>query len=213
MHLLTIVTGFVDAVSVLNYGHVFVANMTGNVVFIGFALAGAPGISLVGSLVALGAFLLGAVFGGRLGRRFASHRGNLLAVAAAFKVPLILIAAVVSIVRPTDAIAVLAALGISMGLQSAVARKVGIADVTTTVLTMTLTGMAADSSLAGGTNPRLARRLTTTVTMLAGAVLGASIVLHASVTSALFTAATLVAIVGIGALIWGRKLPSWAGGS
>ena len=38
---LTFVTGIVDAVSVLGFGRVFTANMTGNVVFLAFALAGA----------------------------------------------------------------------------------------------------------------------------------------------------------------------------
>lgn len=212
LHLLTLVTGFVDAVSVLKYGHVFVANMTGNVVFIGFALAGAPGISLGGSLVALAAFLLGAVLGGRLGRRFASHRGNLLAVAAACKVPLLLLAAIVSLVQPENAILILAALGISMGVQNAVARKLGIADVTTTVLTMTLTSIAADSSLAGGSNPRFARRLTAIATMLFGALLGAWCVLHGSVPISLFIATAIVATTGIGALVYGRSAPDWVRG-
>jgi hypothetical protein len=39
---LTVVTGLVDAVSILRLGRVFVANMTGNVVFTGFAVTGAP---------------------------------------------------------------------------------------------------------------------------------------------------------------------------
>jgi uncharacterized membrane protein YoaK (UPF0700 family) len=55
---LTVVTGIVDAVSILSLGRVFVANMTGNVVFIGFALARAPGFSLSASLSALVGFLL-----------------------------------------------------------------------------------------------------------------------------------------------------------
>jgi uncharacterized membrane protein YoaK (UPF0700 family) len=50
--LLTVATGVVDAVSLLALGRVFIANMTGNVVFIGFALAGAPGFSLIASLLA-----------------------------------------------------------------------------------------------------------------------------------------------------------------
>ena len=57
---LTGVTGIVDAVSILGLGRVFVANMTGNVVFIGFALAGAPGFSVTGSFSALAGFLAGA---------------------------------------------------------------------------------------------------------------------------------------------------------
>ena len=61
--------GVVDAVSILSLGRVFVANMTGNVVFVGFALAGASGLyrfdDLVGTpeLVVSGGSLVGVAFG------------------------------------------------------------------------------------------------------------------------------------------------------
>ena len=58
---LTVVTGVVDAVSILRLGRVFVAHMTGNVVFSGLALVGAPGFSLSASLAALAGFLVGAL--------------------------------------------------------------------------------------------------------------------------------------------------------
>src|SRR5246127_3604252 len=74
---MTLVTGLVDAFSYLVLGHVFVANMTGNVVFLGFALAGARGFSIPASLSALGAFSLGALAGGRLGTYLRTHRGRL----------------------------------------------------------------------------------------------------------------------------------------
>ena len=64
--LLTANTGVVDAVSILSLGRVFVANMTGNVVFVGFAVAGAPGFSLSASLWALAGFVAGAYAGGLL---------------------------------------------------------------------------------------------------------------------------------------------------
>src|SRR3984957_9256669 len=76
---LTVVSGFVDAVSFLGLGHVFTANMTGNVLLIGFAVAGAPGFSMAASLCALGAFLAGAVAGGRLALRVPPTRNLLLA--------------------------------------------------------------------------------------------------------------------------------------
>src|SRR5258706_6117852 len=63
---LTVVTGLVDAISFLGFGHIFTANMTGNVVFLGFAVAGAPGLSISRSLTSLIAFLVGAILGGRL---------------------------------------------------------------------------------------------------------------------------------------------------
>ena len=58
LFVLTAVTGLVDAVSYLQLGHVFVANMTGNVVFLGFAASGAAGFSAAASLVAIAAFLV-----------------------------------------------------------------------------------------------------------------------------------------------------------
>ena len=66
---LTVATGLIDAVSFLALGHVFTANMTGNVVFLAFALVGAPGLSAPRSAVSLIAFLGGAAVGGRLARR------------------------------------------------------------------------------------------------------------------------------------------------
>jgi len=66
---LTMITGLVDAVSYLKLGHVFVANMTGNVVFLGFAVADAEDFSIPASLLAIAAFLAGALAGGRLGTR------------------------------------------------------------------------------------------------------------------------------------------------
>ena len=77
MLVLTVLTGVVDAVSILSLGRVFVANMTGNVVFVGFALAGADGFSLSASLSALGGFLVGAAVGGAAVERLAAHRGRL----------------------------------------------------------------------------------------------------------------------------------------
>src|SRR5260370_12222952 len=72
--MLTIVTGLLDAVSYLNLGHVFVANMTGNVVFLGFAVAGASDVSLSASLPALIPLLARALPGARLRLRSPQHQ-------------------------------------------------------------------------------------------------------------------------------------------
>ena len=86
---LTVVTGVVDAVSILRLGRVFVANMTGNVVFSGFALVGAPGFSLSASLAALAGFLVGALLGGSLTSRLGHDRGLLLRAGAAAELVLV----------------------------------------------------------------------------------------------------------------------------
>ena len=89
---LTVVTGLVDAYSYLGLGHVFVANMTGNVVFLAFALSGATAFSVVASLVALAAFSVGALAGGRLTVHLGAHRGRLLLVAVAAEAAFVAVA-------------------------------------------------------------------------------------------------------------------------
>ncbi|HEY1727208.1 MAG TPA: YoaK family protein [Candidatus Baltobacteraceae bacterium] len=206
--LLTLITGFIDAVTYINYGHVFVANMTGNVVLLGFAIAGSHDISIVGSLLAVAGFLVGALAGGVFNERLGQHRGNLLARSSLAKVMLLLTATLCAIFGVSP-YAIIPLLGITMGMQNAVTRKLAIPDITTTVLTMTLTGIMADSSLAGGKNPRLARRLSAVVTMFAGALAGASIVLYLGIPFALAGATTIMAIVCAGTYIQSRNNPSW----
>src|SRR5580692_4358208 len=92
---LTVVTGLVDSFSYLVLGHVFVANMTGNVVFLAFALAGAPGFSITSSLVALCFFVVGAFGAGRLAARLGENRGYLLGACAGLQALLIGTAALV----------------------------------------------------------------------------------------------------------------------
>src|SRR5690242_7076084 len=87
--ILTAFTGVVDAVSILALGRVFVANMTGNVIFVGFELTGAPGFSLVASLVGLAGFLIGARAGGHLIRRMGDDHGTLFATGSSFELVLV----------------------------------------------------------------------------------------------------------------------------
>jgi uncharacterized membrane protein YoaK (UPF0700 family) len=206
--LLTVVTGLVDAVSYVALGHVFVANMTGNVVFLGFAIAGAPGLSITASLAALGAFLLGALAGGRIGSRLGAQPGRHLRAATATSLVLLLVAALVAAVvgQPvTEAAryALIVPLALAMGTQNAMARWLAVPDLTTTVLTLTLTGVAADSRLAGGTGGHPSRRLISVAAMFAGATGGALLVVNVDLVLPLAAAALLTA----GAAIGSRGLP------
>jgi uncharacterized membrane protein YoaK (UPF0700 family) len=63
--------------------------------------------------------------------------------------------------------------GLAMGIRNATVRKLAVRDLTTTVLTLTLTGLVADSSLAGGSNPGWLRRTASVGAMSAGAAAGA----------------------------------------
>jgi uncharacterized membrane protein YoaK (UPF0700 family) len=211
--LLTVNTGVVDAVSILSLGRVFVANMTGNVVFVGFAAAGAPGFSLSASLWALGGFVAGAYFGGVLARRIATHRGRLFATTVVIEALLLLAALIVSAAggkalttASIDTIAASAAA--ALGLQNAIVRKLAVPDLTTTVLTMTLTGIAADTGPAGR-GATIIRRALAVTAMFAGAIIGALIVLHDGRTAGLSIAVALVTAVSMSALIVARKPRAW----
>ena len=179
--ILTGVTGVIDAVSFLGLGHVFTANMTGNVVFLGFAVAGAPGLSIARNAVSLAAFLVGAVGGGVVGRMMAAHtRRRWLLAAAVAEATLLCGAAVASIGiagavhAPTSRVyTVIALTAVAMGIRSSTVRRLAVPDLNTTVLTMTLTGLAADAAFAGGDNVRFARRVLSVAAMFLGAVTGA----------------------------------------
>jgi uncharacterized membrane protein YoaK (UPF0700 family) len=197
---MTVVTGLVDAVSFLSLGRVFTANMTGNIVLLGFATARVPGLSITLSLTALVSFLTGAVLGGRIMARASndSHfrfavRAFLLEVVALTAASLCAVGYEGDVMEPVRPLALIALTAVAMGTRNAAVRKLAIPDLTTTVLTLTLTGIAADSSLAHGNNVRLARRSGAVVAMLAGAALGAVVIGH-SVAAALGLAAGISAL-------------------
>ena len=211
---LTFVTGVVDAVSYLKLGHVFVANMTGNVVFLGFAAGGTGELSVVAALAAVCSFLLGALAGGRLGSNTGQHRGRFLALSTYAEFAAVAAALVVSLASlevgdGISAYALVVLLGFAMGLQNAAARRLGVPDLTTTVLTLTVTGLAADSHFAGGTNPNIGRRLLATVAMLAGAFVGTVLISRVSVSAALGVAAALLALNAIAGYRLSASTAAW----
>ena len=211
---LTVVTGVVDAVSILRLGRVFVANMTGNVVFTAFGVVGAPGFSLSASLAALAGFLVGALGGGSLTSRLGHDRGLLLRAGAAAE--LILVAGGLALTAALPAAAardgIAALLALAMGIQNAVARRLAVPDLTTTVLTMTLTGIAADVRTQDRGRAGLGRRILAVATMFSGAAVGALLVLHAGTAAALGLATALLAVVTAGAALATRRPGPWRSG-
>jgi uncharacterized membrane protein YoaK (UPF0700 family) len=192
---LTFTTGLVDAVSYLGLGHVFTANMTGNIVLLGFGIAGGYGLPVLAPIVSLAAFLVGAGAGGVLAQALSGRHARHIASALGIEVFVVGVAAIVAAagtVRPGTVAAgvVIALLALGMGVRNATVRRIGIPDLTTTVLTMTLTGLAADSRLVGNSGAGTVRRLAAVAAMLAGALAGA-LLLKASLALPLFAAAGL----------------------
>lgn len=202
---LTVSTGLVDAYSFLSLGHVFVANMTGNVLFLAFSLAGTAGFSRAASLTALLAFLLGAALGGQVSRRGPAHRGRQLLVLNAMHTVLMLLAFGYAEISVGPGVgggryALIVLTGLGMGLQSALVRRIGVPDLTTTVVTSTLTGMAVDGRLGGGPDARAGRRAVSVLALALGALVGALVTrfadprLNLGLAALLLTGITAVAV-------------------
>jgi len=100
---------------------------------------------------------------------------------------------------------IIAVLAFGMGVRNSTIRRLAVPDLTTTVLTMTLTGLAADSSLAGGTNPQSARKLAGIAAMLIGALCGALGFLHIGAGTTLLIGSLIVLA---GALAFGSARES-----
>jgi uncharacterized membrane protein YoaK (UPF0700 family) len=198
---LTFTTGLVDAVSYLGLGLVFTANMTGNIVLLGFGIAGAGGLPVLAPLVSLAAFLVGAAAGGVLGSMMKARHPRHLSGALMIETSLVGVAAVLAAALDVRAgslsgYAIVALLALAMGVRNATVRQIGVADLTTTVLTMTLTGLAAESPVAGGSGAGSTRRVAAVLTMLTGALAGA-LLLRTSLFLPLLLAATIALVSGL----------------
>src|SRR3984885_7003018 len=198
---ITMVTGLVDAVSFLSLGHVFTANMTGNIVFLAFATAHVSGLSIKRSLTALLAFLVGAILGGRvMARASADSQIRFAAQAFLLEVAFLFAASFCGIGYRAHLLeasfqpfALITLTALAMGTRNAAVRKLAIPDLTTTVLTLTITGIGADSSLANGNNPRLARRVGAVAAMFLGGALGA-VIIRFSFSAALWLGTAISAV-------------------
>ena len=195
---LTFTTGVVDAVSYLGLDHVFTANMTGNVVLLGFGLAGAGHLPVLAPIVSLAAFLLGAAVAGRIAAHLKKADGPPLTLALVLETALVAAAAVLASalkINPgtSAGYVTIALMALAMGIRNATIRKIALPDLTTTVLTMTLTGLASESPLGGGNGAGTTRRLAASGALLAGALAG-GLLTKVSLTAALAVAAGSVAI-------------------
>jgi uncharacterized membrane protein YoaK (UPF0700 family) len=212
---LTVVTGLVDAFSYLVLGHVFVANMTGNVVFLAFALAGAKGFSIGASAVALVSFGIGALAGGRAAVRLGQDRAHLLGAVVACQAALVAIAVIVAALSPQPVpggfrYPLIIALALAMGTQNATVRRLGVPDLrTTNVLTTAITGIAADSATAAGNRSSAGRRSLSVVALFIGALIGAAFVVDVAMLLPLILALAALTAIAAAIRLLGRANPAW----
>ncbi|WP_406813138.1 YoaK family protein [Mycobacterium sp. M23085] len=177
--LLTFATGLADSISILALGHVFVANMTGNVIFLGFWLAPSTTIDLTAVAVALPTFVCTTIVSGRLARHFGERTRPWISTVLMTEIVLLVALSVLAgagVLRyqGNPKLVMIGILAVTFGLQHSSARQFGIRELSTTVLTSTIVSLGLDSRLAGGTGERHRLRIGVVATMCAGAFFGAT---------------------------------------
>jgi uncharacterized membrane protein YoaK (UPF0700 family) len=210
---LTVLAGVVDAASILGLGHVFVATMTGNLVFVGLAVAGAKGFTIAPCLLSIGGFIVGALAGGHACHTGGGHRGRALRNVLAVK--LVLAAAVTAIIVAVGdhpgAVArdvAIVLLATSMGCQLAAIRFLKVPDLLTVVLTLTITGALTERGL-GPFHPTVLRRAVAVLAFAVGAISGGLLVVNVSLSAALGLGLAIIVAVAIAAHLASRSAEDW----
>lgn len=203
MMVLTFVTGLVDAVGFLGLDRVFVGNMTGNIVILGMAVAGADDLPVLGPAIALATFTIGAYIGGMvLRRRRKEWSGgvSLLLLTGALVLALLGVAYLLPDWAESDVLELIASstTAAAMGMQAAVARSLAVADVTTVVVTSTLTSLASESLVAGGVKGVWNRRFAAIAIIFGGALVGALLLRFGVAVPLMLAAVLTVAVVVFG---------------
>ncbi len=205
--MLAFASGLIDAASYLGLGHVFTANMTGNILLLGLATAGASGFSTSACLVSVGAFLVGAGVAGWLDRELRASRRRFIAEIGSDQDPLAATVAFTVVVKPASpgADVTIGLLAFAMGARNDTIGRLSVqTNLTTTTLTAALTGLASDFALGGGSIVLASRRLTSLFSLLAGALLGATLYLHHSTALPLAVAAAAAAVELISVTVFAR---------
>ncbi|WP_169750123.1 YoaK family protein [Streptosporangium amethystogenes] len=194
---LTVISGLVDAISYVGIGQVFMANMTGNLLILGFAAGDPSKFPLVATAIAVVGFFLGAGLAGRLTDRVANVRRRLL-LAMTIETGLFAATMVGSFLLPTTQAGrypLIVALGLAMGGRNTVVRRLKIPDISTTVVTGTLTNLAADSVLGTGKRTRARRRAGEIVALVLGAWVGVLLLRHFGFNATLVVLTVLMALI------------------
>jgi uncharacterized membrane protein YoaK (UPF0700 family) len=202
---LTFVTGVVDAVGFLGLDRVFTGNMTGNIVILGMGVAGADELPVLGPAVALAGFTAGAFAAGWVLRERPGGSAPstwdvrvtaLLSLGAATLLTLTVIAVVVENFGTHMQVVIATAIAAVMGLQAMVARKLAVKDMTTVVVTSTLTSLAGETWVRGTSGAIVNRRFSAIVVIFLGALAGAALLqIHMAVPLGVATAGTVVVVV------------------
>lgn len=214
MLLLTFSTGIIDAVGYLGLDRVFTGNMTGNVVILGMGLAGADDLPVLGPTLALCGFVVGAAVAGRALHPAPAGWSRRVTVLLMVTGTVELLAATAFLTgldprEKTMQFIVTTVVSIGMGMQAAAARHLAVKDVTTVVVTSTITGLAADT-VSGLRRAGSGRRVLAVALILGGAAAGAALLLWHIAAGFLVAAVLTLTAAGCGEVLCSDRRQSAA---
>ncbi|WP_158566887.1 YoaK family protein [Actinomadura craniellae] len=204
----TVLTGMLDAAGYLALGEVFVANMTGNVVFLGLSLGAPSREALLPSFLALAAFCCGALLGGRVGRRAAGQADRCRLLAGCIAIEAGAVAAVAILVhvfgvhRPWAPPLLIVMLALTVGGQNAVVLRMRVQDLTTTVVTVTITRLMGE---AGSLPSQQAWRAGSVAALVCGAFAGGLLIARTSLETLLWLTGTGLGLCSVAAYLASRR--------
>jgi uncharacterized membrane protein YoaK (UPF0700 family) len=208
---LTFAAGWVDAISYLALGHVFTANMTGNILLLGLAVAQSMGAQTQRSVVALVAFAAGVAIAANVGRARGQQELWPARATLALALEVVLLIGFAAAWwwferRPVpDRVVVLVALcGLAMGMQSMIARQLAVRGVSTTFVTGTLTTLVSELGTLAGPPGGWSLNAGVLAALLLGAVIGGIAEVHAPLVAAILPAA-IVGVVVLAAVVGFRE--------
>ena len=202
MLVLSFGTGVLDAATYLGLHGVFTANMTGNVVFVGLGIADDGSVPLLRASLALAGFVVGATVIGLVQRGRQVQRNRDTVAAVTFLVAGVLVAGTAAALWRGDLSelvldAVTGVIAFAMGAQAVAARRVGVGDVSTVVVTSTLAGMAAEAPwTGGGSDGRTTLRRAAAVASMGGGAVAGAFLLHLGIAVPVALSAGLLVVVG-----------------
>jgi uncharacterized membrane protein YoaK (UPF0700 family) len=205
--LLTLSSGAGDTICFLGLGKVFTAFMTGNFVFLGLRIAGAPGPHILSVIVAMCAFATGVLLATRIvspaSRADAWPQRVTLALGVTVLAQAAFTALWLSVQGHPSLTAAYFLLGISalgMGFQTAAVFSLGIQGVFTTAATATFTVLSGESADWSNTKPERHRLAALLIALTLGAVAGGLLMVHARDLAPLLPLCASVLVVGLAAL-------------
>jgi uncharacterized membrane protein YoaK (UPF0700 family) len=203
--MLALVTGATDATAFEKLGNVFTSVMTGNLVLLGLALGKGTMRPVVHVILALTAYVVGTMLGGRIAGRPEDRDGHWplrLTIALCLEFALFVGFAIAWELHGDHAsgalqVCLLMTCAVALGVQSSATLRLGMSGLSTTYLTGTLTNVV-HAAVHGRFGEESARGTLVLLALVSGAVLGGALALKVPAAAPIPQLTVLAFVIGCG---------------